>query len=66
MNGDGSSNTPATEAAAWLKYLNANGNVGEVYARKGTAVLIETGAFNLYEEEEKALIAKYRPPLCKR
>jgi hypothetical protein len=53
--------TPQTEAAGWRAALL--GGPGTVYARRGTEITTQVGAFNAYMAEESYLIGLHRPRL---
>ena len=62
LNGD-FRRTPQEEVAVWRSALMEHRR-GEIYARVGTIASSPVGTFNLYLNEERALIERYKPRCC--
>jgi hypothetical protein len=56
----GKSAAPLTEAEQWRKGLHPNAQ-GELYARQATMVETPVGKFHALLDEERTLIARYKP-----
>jgi hypothetical protein len=55
--------TPKGEADIWRSALTAHA-IGYLYSRPGIVATTPVGDFNLYQYEERALIARHRPRCC--